>query len=79
MSRTKHKPKSAFDARASAEMDRHLATPEWTTREKLALSCRMLAREEHGSALAGQVTAVGLILYLRCLRIGGQSLHLEDG
>lgn len=59
MSRTKHKSKSEFDARASAEMNRHLATPEWTTREKLALSCRMLAREEHGSALAGQVTARG--------------------
>jgi L-fuculose-phosphate aldolase len=40
-------------------MDRHLVTPEWTTREKLALSCRMLAREEHGSALAGQITARG--------------------
>lgn len=54
-----HKPKSDFDARASAEMERHLLTPAWSTREKLALSCRMLAREEHGSALAGQITARG--------------------
>ena len=59
MSRAKHKPKSDFDSRASAEMDRHLASPEWSTREKLSLSCRMLAREEHGSALAGQITARG--------------------
>lgn len=54
-----HKPKSDFDTRASAEMERHLPTPAWSTREKLALSCRMLAREEHGSALAGQITARG--------------------
>ena len=54
-----HKPKSDFDARATAEMERHLPTPDWSVREKLALSCRMLAREEHGSALAGQITARG--------------------
>lgn len=54
-----HKPKHEFDARASAEMQQHLATPHWSTREKLALACRMLAREEHGSALAGQITARG--------------------
>ena len=59
MAKTGHKPKSDFDARASAEMERHLPTPTWTTRQKLALSCRMLAREEHGSALAGQITARG--------------------
>ena len=59
MAQARHKPKSDFEARASAAMDRHLPTPEWTTREKLALSCRMLAREEHGSALAGQITARG--------------------
>ncbi len=55
----KHKPKAHFEARATAEMDKHLLKPEWTLRQKLALSARMLAREEHGSALAGQVTARG--------------------
>jgi L-fuculose-phosphate aldolase len=54
-----HPPKSDFEARASADMERHLETPAWSDREKLALSCRMLAREEHGSALAGQITARG--------------------
>jgi L-fuculose-phosphate aldolase len=59
MPKAGHKPKSDFDARASREMERHLPTPTWTTRQKLALSCRMLAHEEHGSALAGQITARG--------------------
>jgi L-fuculose-phosphate aldolase len=59
MAQPRHKPKTDFDARATAEMERHLLTPSWTVREKLALSCRMLAREEHGSALAGQITARG--------------------
>jgi L-fuculose-phosphate aldolase len=59
MGQARHEPKSTFETRASAEMDRHLLTPEWTTRQALALSCRMLAREEHGSALAGQITARG--------------------
>jgi L-fuculose-phosphate aldolase len=59
MAQTRHKPKTDFDARATSEMERHLLTPSWTVREKLALSCRMLAREEHGSALAGQITARG--------------------
>lgn len=54
-----HKPKSEFDRQASADMARHLEKPEWTLREKLALSCRILAREEHGSGIAGQVTSRG--------------------
>lgn len=54
-----HLPKSHFDARASRDMARHLPVPKWNTREKLALACRMLAREDHGSALAGQITARG--------------------
>ena len=59
MTTSRHKPKAAFEKRASAEMDRHLPEPDWDTRQMLALSCRMLAREEHGSALAGQITARG--------------------
>jgi hypothetical protein len=59
MERSAHKPKAEFDARASAEMREHLSKPAWNTRQTLALSCRMLAREEHGSALAGQITARG--------------------
>ncbi len=55
----KHKPKADFDARATAEMKQHLPVPDWSLRQKLALTARMLAREEHGSALAGQITARG--------------------
>jgi len=57
--KTKHKPKADFDARATAEMEQHLPVPDWSLRQKLALTARMLAREEHGSALAGQITARG--------------------
>ena len=59
MSEIKHPSKSEFEARATEQMQAHLSTPQWSDREKLALSCRMLAREEHGSALAGQITARG--------------------
>jgi len=56
----KHKPKSDFEARATSEMNQHLARPtEWTIPQKLALTARMLAAEDHGSALAGQITARG--------------------
>jgi L-fuculose-phosphate aldolase len=53
------KPKAEFYKKAVAEMDRNLPAPEWSVRQKLALACRMLAREEHGSGLAGQITARG--------------------
>ncbi len=57
---TTHKPKSDFEARATREMEAHLArSSEWTVRQKLALTARMLAAEGHGSALAGQITARG--------------------
>ncbi len=55
----KHKPKAEFDKRATADMEAHLAKPTWSPRQKLALTARMLAREEHGSGLAGQITARG--------------------
>ncbi|MCG8546440.1 MAG: aldolase [Alphaproteobacteria bacterium] len=40
-------------------MDQHLQKPQWTLREKLALTARMLAQDGHGSGLAGQITARG--------------------
>ena len=56
----KQMPKSDFEARATKEMDQHLTRPsEWTITQKLALTARMLAAEDHGSALAGQITARG--------------------
>jgi L-fuculose-phosphate aldolase len=55
-----NKPKQDFDKRATEAMDRHLTkTDEWSMSEKLALSCRILARQDQGSALAGHVTARG--------------------
>ncbi len=33
--------------------------PGWTPTQKLALACRILAREGHGAGLAGQMTARG--------------------
>lgn len=55
----RHKPKADFDKRATAAMKRHLAKPAWTLGQKLALTARMLAAEDHGSGLAGQITARG--------------------
>jgi L-fuculose-phosphate aldolase len=49
--------KRAIEHAMQAEMRRWLRMPEWTTRQQLALACRILAREEHVSGLAGQVTA----------------------
>ena len=54
-----HKPKAHFEKRATTAMERHLPKPEWTVRQKLALTARMLAAEEHASGLAGQITARG--------------------
>ncbi|MEZ5739048.1 MAG: aldolase [Burkholderiaceae bacterium] len=39
------------------EAARHLAMPGWSEPQRLALACRMLAREGHAQTLAGQVTA----------------------
>ena len=53
------RPKAEYHQRAASNMDRHLAIPHWTPQQKLALACRMLAAEGHGSGLAGQLTARG--------------------
>ncbi len=51
--------KADYHAKSSADFDRHLSSGEWTERQRLALACRMLAEEGHGSGLAGQLTARG--------------------
>src|SRR6195256_6907489 len=51
--------KSEYHARTTEQMERHLAPPPWSLRQKIALSCRILAAEGHESALAGQITARG--------------------
>ncbi|MGL6162682.1 aldolase [Microbulbifer sp.] len=43
--------------RAQEGMCRHLDTPGWSLREKLALTCHILFAQGHDSGLAGQITA----------------------
>ena len=59
MSTKTNRSKSDYFARAAADMAEHLSVPPWGLRQKLALSCHILAREEHGSGIAGQITARG--------------------
>ncbi len=42
--------KEAYHERATKEMQKHLLAPTWSLRQKMALSCRMLADEGHESA-----------------------------
>jgi L-fuculose-phosphate aldolase len=51
--------KSEYHTRTTEQMERHLAVPTWSLRQKMALSCRILAADGHESALAGQITARG--------------------
>ena len=49
--------RSYFIERVGREMDADVPTLELSVPEALAAACRILAREEHESGLAGQVTA----------------------
>jgi L-fuculose-phosphate aldolase len=49
--------KDELVARAREQMLRHLGVPEWTVRQKVALTCRILFAHGHDSGLAGQITA----------------------
>ena len=51
--------KDEYSEKSAADMNRHLDAAQWSARQKLALACRILAAEEHGSALAGQLTTRG--------------------
>jgi L-fuculose-phosphate aldolase len=51
--------KAEYHARTTDDMQRHLTLPPWSLRQKIALTCRILAAEGHESALAGQITARG--------------------
>ncbi|MBI4241477.1 MAG: aldolase [Candidatus Rokubacteria bacterium] len=62
--------KEPFDGRAIAEMEQHLVVPEWTVKQKIALTCRILAGEGHESALAGQITARAELGTFWALRFG---------
>jgi L-fuculose-phosphate aldolase len=51
--------KTDYHTRTTEQMERHLLVPPWSLRQKIALTCRILAAEGHESALAGQITARG--------------------
>jgi L-fuculose-phosphate aldolase len=51
--------KQAYHERTTRRMNERFVPPEWSVRQKLALSCRILAAEGHDSGLAGQATTRG--------------------
>jgi L-fuculose-phosphate aldolase len=59
MASTTSRPKEDYHRWTTEKMEKHLPTPTWNARQKVALTCRMLAAEGHGSALAGQITVRG--------------------
>lgn len=59
MANTLSLSKSELIARALAEMDAKLSPTEFSTQQKLALTCRILFDGGHDSGLAGQITARG--------------------
>ncbi|CAM4033844.1 aldolase [Bordetella tumbae] len=57
MADTMHLSKQELIEKAQAEMRRQFADSQWTPRERLALTCRILFDGGHDSGLAGQITA----------------------
>ncbi len=53
------RPKDAYYQQTTERMEHHLLSPTWNIPQKIALTCRILAAEGHGSGLAGQITARG--------------------
>lgn len=53
------RPKAEYDAKFRADLDRFVQVSSWTLQQKVALACRILDRDGHESALAGQVSARG--------------------
>jgi len=65
--------KDELVARAKDSMQRHLSSPEWTVRQKVALTCRILFAQGHDSGLAGQITARAdkpATFHTQCLGLG---------
>ena len=57
MANTLDTPKDELILQSQQKMEQFLSLPQWSTREKLALSCRILFDAGHDSGLAGQITA----------------------
>ena len=52
-------PKKNYDEKFRADLERCLAATDWSLQERVALACRILHRDGHDSALAGQISARG--------------------
>ncbi|MGO4580940.1 aldolase, partial [Cupriavidus sp. 2TAF22] len=73
--------KDVLMSRAHEEMQRKLAVPERTLREKTALTCRILFEHGHDSGLAGQITARGEApgtYYTQQLGLGLDEIETEN-
>lgn len=57
MATTLGTPKEQLINQSHQEMEKVLPSASWTTKEKLALTCRILFDAGHDSGLAGQITA----------------------
>ena len=57
MANTMNDSKQDLMQRAQEQMRTHISDGEWTTRQKVALTCRILFDAGHDSGLAGQITA----------------------
>ena len=57
--KTSELSKDSIVARSKEQMQRLIETPDWSVRDKLALTCRILFDGGHDSGLAGQITARG--------------------
>ena len=51
--------KDTYHRQTTERMKQHFVLPDWSSRQKLALTCRILAAEGHDSGLAGQATTRG--------------------
>jgi L-fuculose-phosphate aldolase len=49
--------KGFYHRQTTERMEKHLLSPQWPLRQKVALACQILAMQGHESALAGQITA----------------------
>lgn len=59
MTQVQAQSKEDIRDRSIADMENHLAMPDWSAPQKLALACRIMAMEGHGSALSGQISTRG--------------------
>ena len=51
------RPKSEYHAQFRTDLNRFVQESGWTVQQKVALACRLLDRDGHESALAGQISA----------------------